>query len=185
VTENAPCVDCGGEHAATFLGENGPLCDTCFDARISAATGYPRLPAAPGPVTFTGPDGRAHRMRLRLVRNPGGIAAEAVEEPGGDADSGYRLEVLGPHGADPHTLLDTLTQHLEREIATLYLTPSPLTGDWSVAGTQVAGRLSEDEHGESGVVIDGRRLSWEQFGRALGPLDGWEFRICFGPHEPA
>lgn len=47
-----------------------------------------------------------------------------------------------------------------------------------MADTQVAGRLTENEHGKSGVVIDGRR-SWEQLGQALGLLDGWEFRICF------
>jgi hypothetical protein len=83
VSERTVCGDCGGGDAATFLWEIGPLCDSCFDARISAATEFPRLPDPPAPILVTGPDGRAHRMRLRLVRNPGGVCAEAVEEPGG------------------------------------------------------------------------------------------------------
>jgi hypothetical protein len=28
-------------------------------------------------------------------------------------------------------------------------------------------------------VVDGRRLGWEEFGRALEPFEGWEFRLSF------
>jgi hypothetical protein len=64
------CVGCGSAPAMTFLNEQGPLCDVCVDERISAATGWPRLPAPPPPRTVTGPDGRDHRLRFRLWRTP-------------------------------------------------------------------------------------------------------------------
>lgn len=49
-----------------------------------------------------------------------------------------------------------------------------------MAGDELAGRLlwNEDE-GPYDVVVDGRRLSWEEFGRALEPFEGWRFRLIF------
>lgn len=126
---------------------------------------------------------RAGQRRDRLsapARSPRSGDRDRSGRPGAP-----RFEVFGAHNADPRELLDTLRQRLEREIATLYLEPSPLTGHWSAAGTQVAGRLTEDERGEPTVIVDGRRLSWEHFGQALRPLDGWESRISFGPDEGA
>ncbi len=29
------------------------------------------------------------------------------------------------------------------------------------------------------VVVDGRRLSWEEFGRVLEPFEGWPFTLRF------
>ena len=47
-----------------------------------------------------------------------------------------------------------------------------------MAGDALAGRLvwNEDD-GPYDVIVDGRRLSWEQFGRALEPFEGWRFRL--------
>jgi hypothetical protein len=42
------------------------------------------------------------------------------------------------------------------------------------------GRLVWNEDVEPyDVVVDGRRLTWDEFGRALEPFEGWEFRLSF------
>ena len=107
------CARCGTAPAVAFLGEEGPLCDFCFDERISVLTGWPRLPAPPPPRTVTGPDGREHRLQFRLWRTPGGISAEAIEQVADpDSDDGYVLKVFGDHDADPVLLLSELEQRV-------------------------------------------------------------------------
>lgn len=135
------CARCGAAPGMAFLGEEGPLCDFCFDARISVLTGWPRLPAPPPPKTVTGPDGREHRLRFRLWRTPGGISAEAIEQvPDGGPDDGYVLKVFGDHDADPALLLAELEQRVLAEISCCYLEHDDERG-WQTTGTQVAGRV--------------------------------------------
>jgi len=167
-----------------FLGEEGPLCDSCFDERISAATGWPRLPAPPPPKTVTGPDGRTRRLRFRLWRTPGGISAEAIEQgPGGDSEDGYTLKVFGDHDADPAVLLAALDEQVRAETSRCYLEHDDPLG-WQVTGTDVAGRVLGGQDDAPDVIIDGRRLSWAQFGRMVASFEGWWFRLSFGDDVP-
>jgi len=150
------CADCGARPVRMNLGAI-PLCDRCFDDRIVASTGWPRLPEPPEPETIAGPDGRLHRIVYRLWRSPGGVAVEAEEE--GEPFDGFYAEVVGPH------------QDLEL---------GPGGPHWIIAGDDLRGRLVWNEDGEPyDVVVDGRRLGWEEFGRALEPFEGWEFRLSF------
>src|SRR5882757_6456611 len=49
---------------------------------------------------------------------------------------------------------------------------------WTLAGEDVSGRLEWDpDGGPYRVVIDGRSLSWEEFGLTLGSFEGWRFRL--------
>jgi hypothetical protein len=174
------CIGCGSVPAQTWLGGQGPLCDGCFDERVSAATGWPRLPAPPPPVTVVSPDGQPHRLRIRLWRTPGGISAEAIEQvPGGDGDDGFQVKVFGEHDADPAVLLAELDERVRAEVGRQYLERGH-HGGWQVAGLEVAGRVSCNEDGLADVVVDGRRLSWEEFAKAVSSLDGWWFRMSFG-----
>ena len=62
------CADCGARPVRMNLGTI-PLCDRCFDDRIVASAGWPRLPEPPPPETIAGPDGRLHRIVYRLWRS--------------------------------------------------------------------------------------------------------------------
>ena len=167
-----------------FLGQEGPLCDSCFDRRISVMTGWPRLPAPPPPRTVTGAHGREHRLHFRLWRTPGGISAEAIEQvPAGEDDDGYALTVFGDHDADPALLLAELDQRVLAETSRCYLERDDEFG-WQASGTQVAGRVRCGEDDVPDVVVDGRRLSWVEFGRAVASFEGWWFRLGFGDDVP-
>ena len=109
------------------LGAEGPLCDRCFDDRIVAGTGLPRLPNAPPPVAITDADGSPHNMIYRLSRGPTGISARLVEQdppPGG----GYEFEEFGDHDADPEMLLDLVTVRAGTEMARRSITRAEDSG---------------------------------------------------------
>ena len=176
------CTDCGVRPVRMVLSDV-PLCDRCSDRRIAAITGRPELPDAPPPVELTGPDGRAHAMEFRLWRAPTGIVAEA-QETSTPVGEGYHVEVLGDHDADVDELLHTLQGRVDAEIARLHLEPTHNWPEWTLTGDAVVGRLIYQE-GEAtyGVVVDGRTLSWEEFGGTLGAYEGRQFRLVMG--DPA
>lgn len=173
------CRMCQGSPADAWLNDDGPLCDLCFDARISASTGWPRLPGVPGLVEFVGPDGRHHLMRYRISRVPTGISLRLREDhvPPGE---GYEFAVLGDHDADVAELIQAVLDEARAEIGRSYLEPGP-TGGWQVVGQEVAGRVEFDEDtssdGPPRLVVDGQPLTWEQLGETLSAFDGWRIRI--------
>jgi hypothetical protein len=154
------------------------LCDPCLDERIAAATGMPRLPAAPGPVEVVGGDGRRHVLRYRLWRAPTGVSVRLVEE-GGAADDGFEFAVLGDHDADVDELTERVRAQAEAEIGRCCLEPAPQGAGWRLTGEEVAGRLIADlEGGPVQVVVDGRTLSWDELGEVLASYEGWRFRLA-------
>jgi hypothetical protein len=118
--DSAGCTLCGRVPADMHLGTEGPLCDRCFDDRIVASTGLPRLPDAPDPVAIADADGTPHTMIYRLSRGPVGISARLVEQDP-LPDGGYEFEEFGDHDADPSMLLDLVTVRADTEMARRYL----------------------------------------------------------------
>jgi len=168
------CADCGARPAIIIL-DSTPLCDRCHDARISEQTGWPRLPEPPPPETIAGPDGQRHHIAYRVWRSPGGIAVEASE--GERSFEGYHAQVVGEHESDVATLVEQVKAAIRERVARQDLKLSP-SGYMIMAGNELLGRFVwRDDGMPYGVVVDGREVSWEEFGRAMEPFEGWEFRI--------
>lgn len=152
------------QNAAAVSGSDR-LCDRCADRRIAARTSWPELPDPPAPLVVVGPDGRSHTMLIRLRRVPSGVVAEAVEAGPGPGE-GYHLQVLGAHDVDVPMLVEQLRVQVREEIGTAYLQPSTHRAGWLLRGGQVRGRLVlAGDDVSYAVVVDGRTLSWEEFGR--------------------
>jgi hypothetical protein len=140
----------------------------------------PRLPEPPPDEVITGVDGRVHRFRFRISRAPTGVVAEAeeLEVPQGE---GYRVEIMGAHDLDPGLLLESLRQRMWAEVARVQLEPHPHRPGWIANGDEIEGRLEWNPAGEFGkpydVIVDGRRLTWEELGHALEPFERWRFRL--------
>jgi hypothetical protein len=130
---------------------------------------------------ITGPDGRAHQLNFRVLRAPTGVEV-VLEEAGVAAGEGYRFAVLGDHDAEVGPLVSQVRTIAEREVARQYLEPADGGAGWRVTdGDVVVGRLVSSADGPSwtpyDVVIDGRTLTWEEFGEALSSYEGWNFRL--------
>jgi len=180
------CADCGEADARTHLGDR-QLCDRCVNASLSACTGWPALPDPPPVETVRAADGRAVRFRYRLTWALSGVIgaeAEEADQPPGD---GFRFVVYGEHDADPEAVLTRLRQVVEQEVGRAYLEPNEVGGQvsgsaWTITGDEVAGRVDwsgDDSVREPSVVIDGRRVDWDEFGRMVAGFEGWTFRMQF------
>ncbi|HVL05744.1 MAG TPA: hypothetical protein VM388_07135 [Acidimicrobiales bacterium] len=174
------CQDCGAPQARISLG-GVDLCDACFDGRVSDLTGRAPVGPAPEPLVLVGPDGRAHELAFRVLRGPAGIEAR-LEETGVGVGDGYEFAVLGDHDAEVAPLVAEVEAIARREVACLYLEAAEHRPGWRLTEADEArGRFVWNERSERGVpydvVIDGRKLSWEEFGEALGSYEGWNFRL--------
>lgn len=176
------CADCGGPDARTSL-DGVFRCDGCLNAYLSARTGWPALPAPPAVETLRAADGREVRIGYRLTWAPSGLMcaqAEEAELPPGD---GFSFVVYDDQDADPQEVLGRLRRIVQREVAHAYLEPSGFGEDpWAIAGTEVAGRVDwsgDDAVRVPSVVVDGRRLTWEEFGRLVASFEGWRFAMRF------
>ncbi len=174
------CEDCGAAEARILLG-GVSLCDACYDARVSVLTGRPPVGPAPAPLVLVGPDGRAHELRYRVMRGPAGVEVKLEERrvPVGD---GYEFAVLGDHDAEVAPLVAQVEAIARREVGRLYLEPAGHHPGWSLTEAgEARGRLVWNDGSHRGVpydvVIDGRKLSWEEIGEALGSYEGWNFRL--------
>src|SRR6266487_1029835 len=108
------CADCGAVQTQVVL-DGKRLCDRCADRRVAAHTGWPELPDPPAPQAVVGPDGRIHKMRIRVYQAPTGVAAEAVEFDSAPGE-GYQVRVLGGHDVDVAMLVEQLLLQVRDEI---------------------------------------------------------------------
>ncbi len=177
------CSGCRQARASVSF-DGRVLCEGCLDRQLSAATGWPRLPPPPRPKIVVGPDGQRHLIQYRLLRMPGGITAVA-EERVAPGRAGYRLEVTADHRDDPAPLLEKIRHAIRSAVGHPCLELDE-RNEWTLVGDEVAGRLTEDENPYSlpHVVIDGRLLTWDEFGELLSSFTGWSFHLRLGG-EPA
>jgi hypothetical protein len=105
-----------------------------------------------------------------------------LEETNVPPAEGYRFAVLGDHEADPEPLVEHVSAIARREVSRQYLERNPHRNGWIVGeDDEVAGRFLGNDDSDAGrpynVVVDGRTLTWEEFGEALEPYEGWNFRL--------
>ena len=116
-------------------------------------------------------------MVYRVLHTPGGIEVIA-EEDDWAVEDGYRFAMLGPHDADVEAMWEQFRTKVRSAIRRQYLKRSEHRGGWIMRGMKVEGRLVWRGNGPGyDVVIDGRRLTWKEFGETLEPFEGWTFRL--------
>jgi len=155
------------------------LCTSCFNAEVASALGlehFEQVRLAPMVVTDCVGEQHEFQFRIRLLGEV--MALDAFELKAG-VPRGYQFEILGTPDDDPLPLLGRLIERMRRSLSVRYL--ESREGGAGIADQMVCGRI---EWGESGdgrtplLVIDGREVSWDEFGRMLMSFEGWQFRLA-------
>ena len=186
---NLPCERCGTlvpRHDLThFTTESGSseLCTICFNADVAKRSGIDDFDNHPlDPVLITAADGVIHEFHLR-TRLLGAIVTLEAYELKDHAPSGYQFQLVGEPDEDRFVQLGRLVERIRRTLATTYLEDGRdglQIKDMEVKGT-IEADLSDDTDlvGSSApmLVIDGRDVSWEEFGRMLMTFEGFQFKL--------
>ena len=131
-------------------------------------------------IVLTDCAGDAHEFRF-LTRLLGDmVSLEALELKRGEP-AGYQFQILGDPDDDLLSLLGRLVERMRRSLALKHLEQSEY--GLQIADQTVRARIEWDDTKDGRLpllVIDGREVSWEEFGRMLMTFEGWQFRMEIG-----
>ncbi|MFI5398382.1 MAG: hypothetical protein ACHQ9S_22840 [Candidatus Binatia bacterium] len=155
------------------------LCTACFNRETARQMGLEIAEVNFEPITVSDATGQPHVLQVRRRFCPTGQVVEAFEVTDG-APSGYQFGILGEANAEPMALFAQLYERIRRGLARRHLVDGEL-GTHLVFPGPVRGYISSDFDRDPEplpvVVIDGRELTWEEFGRMFLSFEGWQFRM--------
>lgn len=129
------------------------------------------------PIRLTDCTGEVREFHLRSRLFGPGVALDAFELRGG-TPAGYQFQIIGEPNEDPLALLQRLVEKIRRALSTKYVRHGEL--GLQIANAVVQGRIEWDDGHDSPVprlIIDGREVTWEDFGHMLMSFEGWQFQL--------
>ena len=153
-------------------------CSACVNLDAAARMGVDGFEAIRfEPVRITDAHGveREFHFRQHLF---GQMALDAFELVDG-SPGGYQFQIIGDANADPWALLARLIERIRRCLALTHL--STEGRGLEILGTTVRGRITSDSNTSQALpvlVIDGREIPWQEFGRMLMSFEGWQFKLA-------
>jgi len=154
------------------------LCSRCFNteiARLHGLEGFEDIRFEPiGLVDCAGETHQFH-FRTRLLGHI--VVLDAFELRDG-CPSGYQCELVADPEDDLLGLLGRLVEKLRRMLSVRHLTDEGHEPE--IAAQTVRGRIDWDDSALQRaplLVIDGREISWDEFGRMLMAFEGWQFKL--------
>lgn len=155
------------------------LCATCFNREMAQRTGLDDFSEVKfEPVRLTDANGIGHEFHFRSLLFGDKLSLEAFESMGEEEPSGFRFEIIGDPLSDQLTLLGELIEKMRRSLAIVHIKDSDL--GLQIVDETVRGRIEWDGLEDSRmpcVVIDGRRVEWDELGHMLMTFEGWQFKF--------
>lgn len=181
--DSEKCEVCGSKlvaHETVVYGTEGNsqhLCMHCFNQAISAELGVDFEHTNFQPITLQDRDGMSHEFKF-VVRLLGAIVSiEAYEMINGEPD-GYQFSVIGDPEEDILQLFTKLYIKISQAMSTKHIEMGPL--GWQITEDEIVRAhidWDEDETGVPLLIIDGKKISWHEFGRMLTTFEGFNFKM--------
>ena len=185
------CEKCGREirrgfesvHVTESNGSSGRLlCIACYNREMAAYAGIDFQQPQFSSVELIDTEGNKHLFYFITRLLGAEVSIEAYDE---SADPGYRFQVHG-EAEDVQKLYRKLLGKMQRALTWQHIVEEK--GSLSVTDDlKVRGRFEWDDETDGGLpllVIDGKAVTWDEFGRALMTFEGWQFKIeIYDPSE--
>lgn len=157
------------------------LCGRCFNADVAKRAGLKDFEHVRfEPIGMSDASGRPHEFHFRTHLFGSGVALDAFELRHGHP-AGYQFKVIGEPEEDLLVLLGRLIAKMRRSLAVNHVEDGEL-GLQVTDRLVVRGRIESDLDAEDrlpAVVVDGREVSWAEFGRMVMTFEGWQFKLEF------
>ena len=155
------------------------VCYQCLNKEMAEAIGLEGFEHVKfEPVGLTDCTGEMHEFHFRTNLFGPGVAIDGFELRNGHP-AGYQFQIIGDPEEDLPVLLGRLIQRMRRALATKHLTEGQF-------GLQIAdhrvvrGKIDADIDQDGRVpllIIDGKEITWDEFGRMLMSFEGWRFKM--------
>lgn len=154
------------------------LCSRCFNEEVADRSELDFQHVQFDPVDMPDAGGAMHRFHFRLHLLGDRVSLEAFELKAGAPD-GYQFQMLDEAEVDLFALMARLIERMRRTLGQSHLEKDPRFG-LSIKDMLVRGRITCDLDADDRLpllVIDGREIDWETFGRMLMTFEGWQFKL--------
>jgi len=153
------------------------LCAGCWNKLISTGIGLDFQTIELKPITLKDCEGKKHEFHFLTHMVPTGLAIEA-REIFDDNRMGYEFSVLGSFGCNQADLILDLYEIIKKGLSKKYLKHH--TGQRQFKDMTIVARITSDLNSEERMpmlVIDGKEVTWAEFGRMLSTFEGWQFKL--------
>jgi hypothetical protein len=153
------------------------LCTQCFNAEVARRYGITTLENVRlDPIDMVDSAGDSHRFHFQMrLLGPDMIVLDAFELRE-DVRAGYEFRTVGEPDDDVLTLLGRLVEKMRRTLSLRFLCAE--NHRLRIRDHTVQGRITSDLSGNMPVVVvDGKDIGWDDFGRMLMAFEGWQFRL--------
>ena len=177
-TCRAPIAGYDSVHYGSIETGYRDLCSRCFNEEVASLGDLDFQHVNFEPVEMPDAGGQMHRFHFRLHLLGDRVSLEAFELKDG-APGGYQFQMLDDAEADLFAVMGQLIERMRRALALRHLEKEPGFG-LSIKDFLVRGRIDCDLESDDRMpqlIIDGREICWEQFGRMLMGFEGWQFKL--------
>ncbi|WP_342616731.1 hypothetical protein [Rhodoferax sp. GW822-FHT02A01] len=183
------CERCGKpapDHDFIYFGpEAGTrlLCTQCFNARVAEKAQIDDFDnRALEPISLPDVDGVDHVFHFQATLLGPMVVLDAFELMEGKP-AGYQFREIGRPEEERYEQLARLVQKIRGALAAKFLQDGPYGPQ--IRDMEARGRIESDSSSEGDLftqatpllVIDGRKVSWEEFGRMLMTFEGFQFKL--------
>lgn len=155
------------------------LCSQCFNGEAARAAGLEGFEHAKfEPVGLSDCAGEVHEFHFRTHLFGPGVALDAFEVRDG-SPAGYHFQIIGDPADDLLVLLGRLIAKIRRALSVKHLVDGEL-GLQIGENRVVRGKVESDRDYDGRtplLIIDGREVTWAEFGRMLMSFEGWQFKL--------
>jgi hypothetical protein len=160
-------------------GQRRQLCSQCFNKEVAKRDGLNKFEDAKfEPVGLVDCTGDAHEFHFRTYLFGPGVALDAFELRDGHP-SGYQFKLIGDPEDDLLVLLGRLIEKMRRALSIKHLRDDKL--ELQIAEHAVVRGIIQWDTNHDGhvpvLVVDGREITWEEFGRMLMSFEGFQFKL--------
>ena len=154
----------------------------CLNTEMAEAMGLEGFDNAKfEPVGLADWTGEVHEFHFRTNLFGTGVALNAFELRDGHP-AGYQFQIIGNPEDDLLVLLGRMIQKMRRALYTKHLMDGQL--GLQIADHRVVRGMIEWDDADDGrmplLIIDGREITWDEFGRMLMSFEGWQFKLTGG-----
>ena len=180
------CEGCGRQAPSFEVVEYGSmeagfkqLCRRCFNSEAATAAGLDDFEHVEfDPIQLKDAEGKFHEFHFTTFLFGTGVALDAFELHKG-VPAGYRFQVIAGPEEDLLAMLGRLIAKIQRALAVKHLEDSEYGLQIGQAGV-VRGFIEWDDAQDGRLpllIIDGREISWDDFGRCMMTFEGSQFKL--------
>lgn len=154
------------------------ICTRCFNAEVAKLSGLDEFENIRlEPIGIADCAGETHQFHFRTCLMGDIVSLEAFELQDGNP-AGYKFQLVGDPEEDLFALLGRLILKMRRTLSIKHIMSDKL--GLHIVDKTVRGRIEWDD-AEDGrvplVAVDGREISWDEFGEMLMGFEGWQFKL--------